>query len=263
MQLVLAQQRDVQALERLPVEHLSLQAVGDGGEVVHGGAVQARAVILAAAADHVLHARLLLIEHAVAAVLDDAGLGLGDFLDGIAQHLHVIQADVHDHRGLRRVDDVGGVQLAAQAHLQHYDLAGVAGEVLHCDAGDQLKLGGVLLHGFRQRLNVLGDCGELLVGDLLTAHLHALVEAQDVGRGVQAGAVARLPQHALQHGGGGALAVGSGDVDELQLLLRVAHLLQQLAGAAQARTHAHPADAVNVLQRFIDVQCGYPLSIYA
>ncbi len=54
-----------------------------------------------------------------------------------------------------------------------------------------------------------------------------------MGRGVEAGAVAGVLQDRRDHGGGGALAFGAGDVDGLEAVLRVAEEVHQAAHAVE------------------------------
>ena len=65
---------------------------------------------------------------------------------GVPQLLHMLQADVGDHRHLRRGDDVGGVQPSAQAHLQHHQVTLGLPEIEHAQGGHQLELGGGVVH---------------------------------------------------------------------------------------------------------------------
>jgi hypothetical protein len=51
------------------------------------------------------------------------------------------------------------------------------------------------------------------VGDVRVIDAHALIDAQQMRRGVQAGAQSRRAQDGGEHGGRGALAVGAGDVN--------------------------------------------------
>ena len=51
----------------------------------------------------------------------DAGLFAGDLCDGVAEIVLVVERDVGDDRE-QRVDDVGGVQAAAEADLQDGDV---------------------------------------------------------------------------------------------------------------------------------------------
>ena len=139
----------------------------------------------------------------------------------------------------------------------------MAEEVDHGDGGDQLELGGMVGHRVGHGADLLKNFADLLVGNLLAVDLHALVEADNVWRRVQSGAVARLLKNRGQHRRGGALAVGSGDVDELQLLLRVADALHQLHGAAQSgqRVEPVPVDVVDVFQCFFDAHASHSFRI--
>ena len=141
----------------------------------------------------------------------------------------MVEADVHDDRGLGRFDDVGRVEAAAEADLQHDDIAFLLRVPQQRRGGHKLKLRRVIGHRVGRDLHERHIRCEHIVVDLLAVYLHALVEAPEIGRGEKAGAVARLAQHRGRHGRAAALAVGAGDVDEFQPLLRVAQFLQQLA----------------------------------
>ena len=231
VELMLAQQGEVQRLHAAKIEDLPLQRMGAGAERIKVHQMEGGAHLAAALGHHGLHGGGGAVQHRVAAGFDDAALGGGDLLQRVAQHLGMVQADIAQHGGLGRADDVGGVEFAAHAYLAHHHVALAAGKPGKGDGGDHLKFGGLLEDAVGQGLDLLGDGAQLVVGDHLAVDLHALVEADDVGGGVQAGAVARLPQHRGHHGAGGALAVGAGDVDEFQRPLRMAHFIQQGADA--------------------------------
>ena len=124
----------------------------------------------------------------------------------------------------------------------------MAGEVHQGDGGDELELGGGIGHGLGVGLDELGDLGKLAVGDVLPAHAHPLVEADNEGGGVQSHLVARLLQDGRQHGRGGALAVGAGDMDELQGVLGIAQSGGQLNGPLQPGAAALPAGGVDEIK---------------
>jgi hypothetical protein len=63
--------------------------------------------------------------------------------------------------------------------------------------------------------------GKLIVGDRLAIDLNTLVNAGEVGRGVESCAVASCGEDAGQGGGGGSLAVGSGDQDRGEPILGI------------------------------------------
>ena len=250
IELVLAQQRQVDPQVGTPVEDLSLQGSADQVDAVKVRGHPLGAYLFTAGVNDRLHRGLLPVGDGDGAGLDDLGLGLTDLLQGVAQKFRVIQSDVGEHGHQRRLDDVGGIQLAAHAHLQAHHVAVVALEILHGNAGDQFKFRGVILHGLGQGLDKFRNFRQLLVGNALSVHLHALVEAEDIRRGIKTGAVTSLSKNAGRHGGGGAFAVGAGNVDKLQLILGISHLLEELLGTPQAGDASLPADGVDVGKGF-------------
>ena len=152
-----------------------------------------------------------------------------------------------NHRSLRGGNHIGGVQTAAQAGLQHHDIALRLQKIDHPNGGHQLELGLVL----RRLQHLGGNLRQVLPGDGRAVHLEALVEGPQVGGGVQAGFQPRRREHRGQHGGGGALAVGPGDVDKFQLLLGVAQPSQQAADAVKPRLLAHPGPLMDEVRRFL------------
>ena len=74
----------------------------------------------------------------------------------------------------------------------------------------------------------LFEQGSQLVGrDGQAVHLNAFLDAGQVRRGEQAGAVAGLAQDGGQHGRGGAFALAAGDVDDPQAFVRIAQQSEQ------------------------------------
>ena len=115
----------------------------------------------------------------------------------------MIDADIGDDRD-DGLNDVGGVQAAAQADLEDGKLHVLLGAEEQSHGGEQLeKARGVRQQGaadqFRGLLIHLSEePAEVLVGDLgkcaVGRGAHALVHAQQVRRGVQARAQARRVQ---------------------------------------------------------------------
>ena len=204
------------------------------------------------------HALPLLIGHRLAAGLEDPGLLGGDLLQGVPQHGGVIQADVHEHGSLGGSDDVGGVQPAAQAHLQHHDVTAPVGKPAQGRGGDELKLRGVVCHGLGQGAEPGHQLRQLPVRNLLPVHLHPLVKAEEIGGGVKPCAIARGLENRGQHGRAAPLAVGAGDVDEFQPVLGPAQLLQQLLRPAEAGLGAEPLGPVDIGKRFPNVHVPSP-----
>ena len=246
VELMVPQQRQNQVLPGAAVKYLTIQRMLFQPKRVKIRLFQADVLFPADLLVHRFHRRGTAVHHSVAALLEDAGLGQRNLLHGIAQILRMIQADVGDHRHLGHFNDVGGIQRAAHAHFQHHDVALLAAEILEGDAGNQLEFRGGFLHGVRQGLDVLCHRSQIFIGNLHAVHLHPLMEAVDVRRGVQSRAVARLLQNGRGHGGGAALAVGARNVDKLQLFLGIPHFCQKGLGAAQSGNAALPADGMDI-----------------
>ena len=186
------------------------------------------------------------VAHHRAARLDDARLGGGNIGQRGAQLPDVVHTQRGDHGALRILDDVGGIQRAAQPHFQHHDVALFAGKIQHPQRGDDLELGGHIGHGVGGRLHPLHQLHQFFVRDLLPVHLNPLIEAVDEGRGEQAHPVPGCLQAGRQHGRRAALAVGARHMDEPELFVRVAQSGQQGAGAAQAGFVPGPLHRVDV-----------------
>ena len=190
----------------------------------------------------------------------DESVKAGDVIDlsAASLSLHMIHAQRRDDRTLRRVDDVGGIQRAAQAHLQHHDVAFRLSEPEHPQCRDDLELGGDIGHGIGSGLHTLHQPHQRLVRDLLAVYLNALVEPVDKGRSIQAHPVTRRLQAGSQHGRRAALAIGARHMDESQLLVRISQCGQQGPGAGQARLVPRPLDGMDIVQRFFIVHCAMP-----
>ena len=89
---------------------------------------------------------------------------------------------------------------------------------------------------------------ELTNEEGVTVHLavnaDAFAEVHQMRRGVQPDPVTGLLQHGGQHVRHGAFAVGSGNVDGLVRLLRIAQCVEQADGVGQSRLVGLPADVV-------------------
>ena len=192
-----------------------------------------------AGADHLLRLRRLAGDDGGDAALEDAGLLAGNGGEGVAELVLVIERDGRDDAERRARDDVGGVELAAETDLQDQRVGWMLGEGQEGGSGRDLEIGDVVAGvggpGAREHVDELGlaDGARLAVG---TAELDALVEADEMRRGVDVHALARGLEHGLEEGGRRALAVGAGDVDDgRQALLRVAELVEQPRDAAERK----------------------------
>ena len=185
--------------------------------------------------------------------LDDAGLLGGDLFDGVAQPLHV----VHVHRaddGRIRVEHVGGVPQASHADLDDGHVHGRVGELPDGHGGEHLEEAhlrlALLLHlGVHQGHEILGlvpDVDEIVIGQLLAVDGDTLVDLLQMRRRVQAGTHTVGAADGLGHACGGAFAVGTGDMNHAERLLRVAqdvehqvHPVEIQIGGVMLRRAAH------------------------
>ena len=137
----------------------------------------------------------------------------------------MIETERGNDRYLGR-QDVGGIEPAAQPHLDDGDVHLGAAKVQKADGSDGLKVGHTG-RAFNRRADLLHQCGDLVPRDLVPIHLDALAEGVHVGRGVKAGTVAGGPQARCAHGCRRTLALGAGDVHRREAGMRVAHSRQQ------------------------------------
>ena len=196
----------------------------------------------------------------MAVIFENTGLGFGNFLHRIAQIVRVVQTDIGDDCHLRRVDDIGGVQRAAHAHLQYHDVAILPGKIHKANGGDQFKFRRLFIHCLGKLLHIFGNGSHILVGNLLPVHLNPLVKAINIRRGVKAHLITCLLQDGCGHGGGTTLAVGAGNVDEFQLLLRVAQPTQQFLCPGKTGDTAFPEERVDIFDSFLCVHLFFVLS---
>ena len=257
VELVLPQQRQVKPGQAGPVEGLAVQRVGDGTEGVEIRHRQRSARSPAAGSHHLFHRRRAGVQHRMAAGLDDAGLGGGDGLHCAAEKRGMVQPDIGEGGHLRSGDDVGGVKFAAHAHLADHHVTVMAGEPGQADGRDQLELRRVIGHAVRQGLYFRYKSAEVIIGDRDAVDLHPLVEAADIGGGVEAGPVPGSLEDGGGHGTGAAFAVCSCNVDILYGALRVAQLVKQRVDAGQAGNAAPPVHPVDIVQCFVKRHDGH------
>ncbi|MPM21906.1 hypothetical protein SDC9_68356 [bioreactor metagenome] len=217
-----AQVSPVPIIQRLPVQsartqHLRLR-VRDP---------QSAAPLFAGPAHHSLHLRRLSGENHIRAGFDDAGFLSGDLFKSVSQHLRVLQGDVGDHRRIRRVDDVGGIQASAQTHLQNHHVAVFLLEIQKRHGGNPLKFRGRVRHFLSNRLHLLRKPGQFVIGDIRTVHLHPLVDAEEMGGRIKSRGISGAGQNLGQHGADGAFSIRTRHMDEPQLLLGIVQKLHQ------------------------------------
>ncbi len=155
----------------------------------------------------------------------------------------VVDADVGDHRYLG-IADVRRVPPSEQADLDDSDIDGNVGEPAVRGAGDGLEVAGA---DTRDQFEVCHRghlLGEVVVADRLTVAADPLVEPLEVGAGVGTDAEPLGHQQPGDHLGGGALAVGAGDMDDRVGELGVAHRVDQAAHAVEGGRRDAAGDVV-------------------
>ncbi len=166
--------------------------------------------------DHLHHLRDLRCHHRRAAALDDARLLAGDLAERVAEELFVVERDRRDRRDQRIVDDIGGVVAAAKPDLEQGEVGRMARE-----EEDRRRGGDLELRDRRAVVDAL-DLEERLDQRVLAdeaaaagaAEPDALMETDEMRRGVDMGRLPRRLDHGAEEGGGRSLAVGAGDVDD-------------------------------------------------
>ena len=160
--------------------------------------------------------------------------------------MRMVKADVHDDAALGRIDHVRGVEAAAEAGLQHDDLTALPLEPEHGGGRDQFKFRRMLVHSFRLAADGFNAADEIVVSDLLAVDLHAFGKTVQIRGSIQSGPISGGAQHGGKHRRTAALAVGPGDMNESQLLLRVAELFKKRADAAKRGLGAEPVRPVEI-----------------
>ncbi len=143
----------------------------------------------------------------------DAGFFGGDGAEGVAEEFDVVEADVGDD-GDERLDDVGGVEAAAESDFEDGDVDVLLGVEAEGDGGEELEEAGRVGEfaggdefggaGVDEREEagevVVGNLGEL--GRCAGGDANALGGAEQMRRGVEAGFEARGVEDGGERGGG-------------------------------------------------------------
>ena len=194
---------------------------------------------------------LRLVQHHFAARLDNPRFFKGNLFHSTAQLFHMVQSNVADHCSFRRTNDIGGIQPAAHAHLQHYNVTMLPTEIQERNCSHQLKLCGPVFHGLRGKAHLFRDFPQLLAGNHRSVDAHTLVEHLQKGRNIQPRTISGTLEHGGQHGGSAPLAVGAGNVDKTQILFGVAQLFQQLPRPLQTQPDPLPGNVFNIGNSFL------------
>jgi hypothetical protein len=191
----------------------------------HAHAVRARQ-------DHITRNLQLRSHHQRRAFLDDARFFARDRGEIVAQKFLVIQTHRLDHRHGGVQHHIGGVIGAAQSHFQHHRIGGIAGESQEHRRRGDLEKGDLaalidLFHLFQQR-------HQPFFGDQFAGDADALMEFDQMRRGMDMHPQALRFQHGAGKGAHTAFAIGAGDMDHRrQAVLRITQRGEQAKDAVQ------------------------------
>jgi hypothetical protein len=253
----------VQAVElgRRQIDQPGIVLIDEAAAFFRGGP------ILAGDPDRRLHARGLPLDHGERlarlrghdrrhVALEDAGLLSRDQRDRVAQELGVVERHRRDNGGERALDHVGGIEPAAEAHFEQQHVGRVAREQqkrrrgLDLEHGDRLRPVDGL--AFPQRPS------EVIIGHqhaaTLAAEPEALVETDEMRRGVDVDAQRRGFEDRAHERDGGALAVGAGDVDHrrqaplgmIERLQDAPHAVERQVDQLRMKLQQAPNDGIDL-----------------
>lgn len=184
--------------ELVGAEEGAVTAGGDGLEDLLGGAG-------------------LWVEEDGAGGFDDAGFFGGDFFEGGAEDGGMFEAEVCDD-GEEWGEDVGGIEAAAEAGFDDSEVDLATEEPGKSDGGGEFEEGSWALTWGG---GLAGVCGfglieegiEGVIGDGEAGDTDTLIEADEVGAGVEGGFEAAGTEGGFEHSGGASLTAGSSDMD--------------------------------------------------
>jgi len=149
--------------------------------------------------------------------LQNAGFFAGDFREGVAEKVFVVEINARDD-GNERMKNIGGVEAAAEADFEDAEFDALAGEEFEGHGGDRLEVGGMRAEFagseelFDQGVNARERFGEGVIADFFAADAETLVNFFEMRRGVETGSKAGLAEDGFEEGGGRAFAIRSGNV---------------------------------------------------
>ena len=197
----------------------------------------ARSGLGTGAADDVLHHRRVRREDRDRAALDHASLLGGDGGQGLPEVRLVIEIDCRD-RGGRCIDGIGGVEPAAEPHLEHRDI----------NLGIAERFQRERRRGFEERGRrgepVGGDADpscevlEVRAADGPAVDRDPLGQTDEMGRRVSARAIPGRAQAPFEHGRDRSLAVGARDHNRSKRLFRPSERREQSANLMEAELDA-------------------------
>src|SRR6476646_10106418 len=149
----------------------------------------------------------------------------------------MIQTNGRNHRDGRTADHIGGIKPSAQTHFQNQRIGGVSREGKESGSGGDFKecdrCAAICDLAFLEHI------AQLLFRNQRTGEADALMEMDEVRRGVDMHAQILRFEHCAGKGAGGTFPVGAGYVDHgRQLFFRMAKIHEQSLDAVQNKVYA-------------------------
>jgi hypothetical protein len=100
-----------------------------------------------------------------------------------------------------------------------------------------------------------GEAGDFGLGDELAIDLDSLGEGDEVRRSEKTGFVASVAIDRFEHRARGTFAIGAGDMDEFEFVLRTSREFSEFKGAFESKVRAKFLELKQELDRFFVVHC--------
>ena len=196
--------------------------------------------------DHLKCGLRLGAHHQRHAALDDAGLFTGNFRQGFAQKLLVVDRDRRDDAQRWLCDHIGGIQAAAKTHFKQRIIGRTARHTQQRSAGGDFKIGNI--RAVIGRIAFIQQCCQIRLRDQRARQPDTFVKPRQMRRGIGVYLLAGRLKTRADHGQSAAFAVGSGNMHHRrQTGMRVVHGLEQ------------PPNAVKGQVDYLGVQRHHPL----
>lgn len=192
---------------------------------------------------------------------DDACFFGGDELEGIAEDVHMVVADVGND-GEVGGDDIGAIKASSEAGFDDCDVDLLFDEVVECHGDGDFEEG--RFYGVDERLDALYEPGDIVFCDHLAVDADAFAEVVEVWGGVEACFIAGGLKDGGEHVAGGAFAVGASDMDGFEPVVGVAERFTECDGIGQVCFDGGGSDAAEhgeageqVIDRFVVIHLNY------
>ena len=197
---------------------------------------------------------ILLERQARDVLLEDSRFLPSDVDKGVSKNPLVIECDPGDRDGFG-LDDVRAVEPSTEAGLDDRDIHGFIREMHERERGHDLEERGFEIEPLGDFRDLLHQNDESRVRNHLAVDADSFAKVGEMWRTVGAHGIPALVKHGADHGRGGTLADGSGDVNRTNLLVRITQGGQKSAHSIQFEgleitNNSHPLEIRPIEQVF-------------